>query len=82
MRTRYANSIIREKHANVLTLHLASLDHIEHDTGPGSAKAFAALEEIDKMVATLEGSMRSVARNPPSVLCRITAWREWTMNSI
>ena len=63
MRTRYANSIIREKRANVLTLHLASLDHIEHDTGPGSAKAFAALEEMDKMVATLEGSMRSVARN-------------------
>jgi predicted AlkP superfamily pyrophosphatase or phosphodiesterase len=63
MRTRYANSIIREKHANVFTLHLAALDHIEHETGPGSAKAFAALEEIDQMVATLEESIRSRARN-------------------
>ena len=39
MRTRYAESIIRDKHARVLTLHIASLDHIEHETGPGSAKS-------------------------------------------
>jgi predicted AlkP superfamily pyrophosphatase or phosphodiesterase len=63
MRTRYAESIIREKRARVLTLHIASLDHIEHETGPGSAKAFAALEEIDKMVAVLEKAIRTVARD-------------------
>jgi predicted AlkP superfamily pyrophosphatase or phosphodiesterase len=63
MRTRYAESIIREKGARVLTLHIASLDHIEHETGPQSAKGFAALEEIDKMVAVLEKAIRSVARN-------------------
>jgi predicted AlkP superfamily pyrophosphatase or phosphodiesterase len=63
MRTRYAASIIQDKRARVLTLHLASLDHIEHETGPGSAKAFAALEEIDKMIAVLEQAIRSVAKD-------------------
>jgi predicted AlkP superfamily pyrophosphatase or phosphodiesterase len=63
MRTRYAASIIREKRARMVTIHLASLDHIEHDTGPVSEKAFAALEEIDKMVGVLAEAIRSVARN-------------------
>lgn len=63
MRTRYAASIIRSKRARVLTIHLASLDHIEHATGPVHAQAFAALEEIDTMVGVLEEAIRSVARD-------------------
>jgi predicted AlkP superfamily pyrophosphatase or phosphodiesterase len=63
MRTRYAASIIKEKRATIMTIHIASLDHIEHDTGPGSAAAFAALEEIDKMVGVLEDAIKSLARN-------------------
>ena len=63
MRTRYAASIIREKRARLLTIHMASLDHIEHATGPGTAEGFAALEEVDKMVGVLEEAIRSVARN-------------------
>jgi predicted AlkP superfamily pyrophosphatase or phosphodiesterase len=70
MRTRYAESIIRDKHARFLTLHIASLDHIEHETGPGIAKVFAALEEIDKMVAVLEASMRTLAQN--AVVCVVS----------
>jgi predicted AlkP superfamily pyrophosphatase or phosphodiesterase len=70
MRTRYAASIIRDKGARVFTLHLASLDHIEHDTGPGTKQAYAALEEIDKMVGTLEDAMRAVA--PRAAICVVS----------
>lgn len=61
MRTRYAASIIKNKGARILAIHIASLDHIEHDTGPGSAPAFAALEEIDRMVGTLRDTMTAAA---------------------
>jgi predicted AlkP superfamily pyrophosphatase or phosphodiesterase len=63
MRTRYAASIIRNKRARVMTIHLAAIDHIEHATGPQSPSAFAALEEVDKMVAFLEEAIRSIASN-------------------
>lgn len=61
MRTRYAEAIIRRKHARFVTVHLAALDHLEHDTGPYTPVPFAALEETDKMVATLEKAMRDEA---------------------
>jgi predicted AlkP superfamily pyrophosphatase or phosphodiesterase len=67
MRTRYAASIIRDKGAQLLTIHLASLDHIEHETGPASNAGFAALEEIDSMVGELETAIRAVA--PNAVVC-------------
>lgn len=70
MRTRYADSIIRSKRANLLTIHIAALDHIEHATSPESASAFAALEEIDKMVAVLETAIRSVA--PDAAVCVVS----------
>lgn len=60
VRTRYANSIVKDKGARLLTLHLAALDHIEHDTGPASKEGFAALEEIDKMVGMLWDTIRSL----------------------
>ena len=70
MRTRYAASIIRDKRATLLTIHMAALDHIEHATGPGTADAFAALEEIDKMLGVLEEAMRSVA--PKAAVCVVS----------
>jgi predicted AlkP superfamily pyrophosphatase or phosphodiesterase len=60
-RTRYAEQIIRAKHARFLTVHLAALDHIEHDTGPFSAESNNTLEEIDQMVGTLENAMHDEA---------------------
>ena len=53
-RTRYAEAIIRSKHARFVTVHLAALDHLEHAAGPFSAEANSTLEEIDKMVGVLE----------------------------
>lgn len=62
-RTRYAEAIIRRKHARFLTVHLAALDSVEHESGPFSPDANLALEEIDRMVGTLEQAMRSETRN-------------------
>jgi predicted AlkP superfamily pyrophosphatase or phosphodiesterase len=60
-RTHYAEAMVRAKHARFVTVHLAALDHIEHDTGPFSAQSNAALEEIDQMVGVLSKAMRDEA---------------------
>jgi predicted AlkP superfamily pyrophosphatase or phosphodiesterase len=53
-RTSYAVWILRNKHAQFMTVHLASLDHLEHGFGPFSPEANAALEQIDAEVGELE----------------------------
>ncbi len=62
-RTHYAEAIIRRKHARFMTVHLAALDHMEHESGPFSPDANSALEEIDRMVGMLERAKRDEARN-------------------
>ena len=62
-RTRYAEAIIRRKHARFMTVHLAALDHMEHGFGPFSREANAALEEIDQMVGVLDRAMRDETSN-------------------
>jgi predicted AlkP superfamily pyrophosphatase or phosphodiesterase len=53
-RTRYAIAILKNKHAQFMTVHLASLDHLEHGFGPFSPEANATLEQIDQEVGELE----------------------------
>jgi predicted AlkP superfamily pyrophosphatase or phosphodiesterase len=55
-RTAYASSILRIKHAQFMTVHLASLDHLEHGFGPFSPEANATLEQIDQEVGELEAA--------------------------
>jgi predicted AlkP superfamily pyrophosphatase or phosphodiesterase len=62
-RTHYAEAIIRRKHARFMTVHLAALDHMEHESGPFSPDANSALEEIDRMVGMLARAMRDETRN-------------------
>jgi predicted AlkP superfamily pyrophosphatase or phosphodiesterase len=62
-RTAYAVSILRHKHAQFMTVHLASLDHLEHGFGPFSPEANAALEQIDGEVGELEDAA------PNAVVC-------------
>lgn len=62
-RTRYAEAIIRRKHVRFMTIHLAALDHLEHESGPFSRDAATALEETDRMVGILEQAMRDETRN-------------------
>jgi predicted AlkP superfamily pyrophosphatase or phosphodiesterase len=58
-RTRYATAMVLHKGVRFLTLHLASLDHLEHANGPFSPAAFATLEEIDSMVGMVEESFKT-----------------------
>ena len=53
----YTQWILEKKHPALLTLHLSSLDHIEHDTGPFSPESIATLEVIDGVI----GRIREVA---------------------
>jgi predicted AlkP superfamily pyrophosphatase or phosphodiesterase len=55
-RTAYASTILRIKHAQFMTVHLASLDHLEHGFGPFSPEANATLEQIDREVGELEAA--------------------------
>jgi predicted AlkP superfamily pyrophosphatase or phosphodiesterase len=61
VRTKFASYLIRHKGVRFLTLHLAALDHEQHAAGPWTAPVFAVLEEIDKMLGTLEDDLRAVA---------------------
>lgn len=58
-RARFAASLIALKHPEFTTLHLVSLDHFEHEEGPGSDKAKAVLEAIDKAVGDLVAAARA-----------------------
>ena len=62
-RTRYAAWILRRKRAQFMTVHLASLDHLEHAHGPFSPEANATLEQIDAEVGELE------AAAPGAMIC-------------
>ena len=52
-RTAFAVRMIADYKPGFTTVYLAGLDHVEHEHGPGSAEAHAALEAIDGMVGTL-----------------------------
>ena len=62
-RTRYAVSILRHKHPQFMTVHLAALDHIEHGSGPFSAEANSTLEQVDAEVGELEDAARAAFPN-------------------
>jgi predicted AlkP superfamily pyrophosphatase or phosphodiesterase len=69
-RTHWATAIIHRRNVRFITVHLAALDHLEHEAGPYSPTAFATLEEIDKMVAEIEKAMRQEA--PETVMCIVS----------
>jgi predicted AlkP superfamily pyrophosphatase or phosphodiesterase len=58
-RTRYAAALIAAKHPQFTTVHLRGLDHIEHESGPGSAEANAALETLDAAIGALVSKARA-----------------------
>jgi hypothetical protein len=60
-RGRYTVRILEKKRPNLVTLHLISLDHTEHTTGPFSAESLAALERLDAVVGTLRTAAETAA---------------------
>ena len=69
-RTKYATFILREKKVHFMTVHLAALDHIEHESGPFSPEANEALERMDAHVGELESAAR--ASFPNVVVCIVS----------
>src|SRR5271169_1492903 len=58
---RYAEWILEKKHPALLTLHLSSLDHIEHQTGPFSPEDVAVLESIDATIGRIRATAEKLA---------------------
>lgn len=61
VRGRYAEWILEKKHPALLTLHLAALDHIEHETGPFSTESVAILEELDAIIGRIRETAERLA---------------------
>jgi predicted AlkP superfamily pyrophosphatase or phosphodiesterase len=57
-RARFAGALIAARHPQLTTVHLRGLDHVEHEAGPGSPQAKAALERLDGAVGTLIAEAR------------------------
>lgn len=60
VRTHFAARLIETRRPGFIAVYLAGLDHVEHESGPGSAEAHAALERIDAMVGELVAAERKV----------------------
>jgi predicted AlkP superfamily pyrophosphatase or phosphodiesterase len=58
-RTRFAAALIAAKRPQFTTVHLRGLDHVEHNSGPGSPEAHAALETLDAAVGRLVAQARA-----------------------
>jgi predicted AlkP superfamily pyrophosphatase or phosphodiesterase len=54
----FAAALYRLKRPAFFTLHLSSLDHVQHQYGPGTPEAHAALERIDADVAKVLAAAR------------------------
>ena len=52
-KTAYAIDILRAHHPRFMTVHLSSLDSVEHAHGPFSAEANRAMEDIDELLRHL-----------------------------
>ena len=61
VRGRYTLWMLEKKHPPLLTLHLAALDHIEHETGPFSPEAVAVLEDLDAIIGKIREAAERLA---------------------
>ena len=69
-RTRYALWILRREKPQLMAVHLAALDHLQHATGPFSAESGSTLEQIDEMLGQLEEAAR--AAHPDVAVCVVS----------
>ncbi|MFI5058573.1 MAG: alkaline phosphatase family protein [Candidatus Acidiferrales bacterium] len=61
VRGRYAQWLLEKKHPGLLLLHLASLDHIEHESGPFSSGSMATLERLDAVIGGIRETAERLA---------------------
>lgn len=69
-RTRYAAAIMRENKPDLMTVHLAALDHLEHASGPFSSQSNDTLEVLDGMVKMLADAMHEA--HPNAAICIVS----------
>lgn len=60
VRAKYAAWILEKKKPALLLLHLLSVDHLEHDTGPFSEEDITALEKLDAAIGNLRATAEKV----------------------
>jgi predicted AlkP superfamily pyrophosphatase or phosphodiesterase len=70
IRTKYSIDILRTKKPGFMTIHLAALDHAEHETAPFSAHSNETLEAIDKMVGEIEAA--ALETDPSAVVAVVS----------
>ncbi len=58
IRARFAEKLMAEDAPGFATVYLTGLDHVQHEHGPDTAEAHAALERIDAAVGRLVGAAR------------------------
>ena len=58
VRARFAAVLMAAHHPDLTLVHLECLDHSQHDFGPGTSEARAALGELDRVVAKLVSEAR------------------------
>jgi predicted AlkP superfamily pyrophosphatase or phosphodiesterase len=68
--TRTSVSIIRDAKPGFMTIHLVSLDHFEHMTGPFSAESDNAMERTDQMIGQLVEAERA---NDPNAIIAVVS---------
>jgi predicted AlkP superfamily pyrophosphatase or phosphodiesterase len=69
-RTRYAAWILGHGKPQLMIVHLAALDHLQHATGPFSPESNDALEQIDVMLGQLEDAARAAL--PDYAVCVVS----------
>jgi len=63
IRAKFSLDVISREKPGFMTIHLAALDHLEHETGPFSKESDETVEAIDEMVGQL---IRAAQANDPS----------------
>jgi predicted AlkP superfamily pyrophosphatase or phosphodiesterase len=70
MRAKFAEAILRQYKPRFMAVHLAALDHMEHETGPFSAESNAVMEQMDTMVGELRDA--ALAVDPQTIICVVS----------
>jgi predicted AlkP superfamily pyrophosphatase or phosphodiesterase len=70
VRARFSQEILAREKPGFMTIHLASLDHIEHGTGPFSKESNEAVEAADQMLSQL--IQTALAADPDTVIAVVS----------
>jgi predicted AlkP superfamily pyrophosphatase or phosphodiesterase len=69
-KARFSVAMYKLKRPTLFTIHLSSLDHVQHQYGPSTPEAHAALERIDTDVSTI---LTAARKAEPSVVVVIVS---------